>query len=118
MSSGVVVAQETRIDPPILDTGARVCRDLRSEIGEAANGPPTGGLMRDVVPATEHAAGGLPGYLTRRALQQLLQKQGDDMSRLSRRLTAIAEALESSAAAYSRNENANTALFRRAEGPW
>ena len=113
------MAEETRVDPAILDGGARVSRDLRGELGEAvANGPPTGGLMRDVVPATEHAAGGLQGWLTRRALQELLQKQGDDMSRLSRRLAAIAEALEASAAAYRRNEKANTVLFRRAEGPW
>jgi hypothetical protein len=113
------MAQETRIDPPILVAGARVSRRLRDELGEAVtNGPPTGALMRDVVPATEHAAGGLQGWMTRRALQELLQKQGDDMSRLSRRLAAIAEALEASAASYRRNENANTALFRRAEGPW
>jgi hypothetical protein len=113
------VAQETRIDPMILDAATRVSRDLRSQIGEAvANGPPTGGIMRDVVPATEHAAGGLQGWLTRRALLELLQKQGDDMSRLSRRLGAMAEALEASAAAYRRNENANAALFRRAEGRW
>ena len=113
------MAQETRIDPRLLDTGARASRDLRSEIGEAvANGPPTGGLMRDVVPATEQAAGGLPGWLTRKALQELLQKQGDDMSRLSRRMAAIAQALEASAAAYRRNEDANVDLFRRAEGPW
>jgi hypothetical protein len=113
------VAQETRIDPPILDAAARASRDLRSELGEAVtNRPPTGPLMRDVVPATEHAAGGLAGWMTHRALQELLQKQGDDMSRLSRRLAGIAEALDASAASYRRNENANTALLRRAEGPW
>ncbi|HEX6685315.1 MAG TPA: hypothetical protein VF062_21165 [Candidatus Limnocylindrales bacterium] len=113
------MAQETRVNPPILDAGARVCEDLRGEIGQAvANAPPTGALMRDVVPATEHAAGGLPGWLTQRALQVLLQKQGDDMSRLSRRFTAIAEALQATADAYRRNENANAALFRRADGPW
>jgi hypothetical protein len=107
------------VDPRILETGARVCHGLRGELGEpVTGGPPTGGMMRDVVPATEHAAAGLAGWLTRRAMQELLRKQGDDMSRLSRRMQAIAEALESSAAAYRRNEASNSALFRRAQEPW
>jgi post-segregation antitoxin (ccd killing protein) len=49
---------------------------------------------------------------------ELLQKLGVDMSRLAKRMEAIAAALEASAVAYRRNENANVALFRRAEGPW
>lgn len=113
------MAQETRIDPRILDSAARDSRDLRKEIGEpVSGGPPTGGIMRDVVPATEAAARGLKSWLTERALMDLLQKQGDDLSRLAKRMEAVAAALEASAAAYRRNENANVALFRRAEGPW
>ncbi len=126
------MARETRISPPILDAGARAGRALRGEIGEpVTNGPPRGGVMREVIPATERAADGLRGpggqrssasnpvgWVTRRALTELLQKQGEDLSRLANRFTAIAEALESTAAAYVRNENANAALFRRAEGPW
>jgi hypothetical protein len=87
--------------------------------------------MRDVIPATERAADGLRGpggqmdsasnrvgWSTRRALIASIQAHGDDLSRLANRFTAIAEALESTAAAYRRNENANLALFQRAEGPW
>jgi hypothetical protein len=44
-----------------------------------------------------------------------VQKQGEDLSKLSKRMVAIAEALDASAAAYRRGENANVALFRRAE---
>jgi hypothetical protein len=113
------VAQETRVAPAILATGAGESRKLREELGTpATNGPPTGGVMRDVVPATEQAAAGLQNWLTQRALRQLLQKQGDDLSRLARRMEAIAAALEASAAAYRRNEDANVDLFRKAEGPW
>jgi len=87
--------------------------------------------MRDVIPATESAANGLRspggqqssasnwvGWQTQRALRELVQKQGEDLSKLASRYTAIAEALEATAIAYRRNENANVALFRRAEGPW
>jgi hypothetical protein len=132
MFEGWRVAQETRINPPILEAGARASRALRSEIGEPVrNGPPRGAVMRDVIPATERAADGLRGpsgqpdspsnrvgWQTRGALTDLLQKQGEDLSRLASRFTAIAEALEATAAAYRRNENANTGLFRRAEEPW
>jgi len=107
------------VAPSILATGASDARRLRDEIGEAvANGPPRGALMRDVVQATGVAADHLREWLTERALRDLLQKQGDDLSRLSRRMTAIAEALDASAQAFSRNERTNAALFRRAEGPW
>ncbi|HZM80062.1 MAG TPA: hypothetical protein VFC19_30375 [Candidatus Limnocylindrales bacterium] len=113
------VADEVRVAPSILSTAAGDCGRLRDEIGEAVtNGPPRGPLMRDVVQATQQAADRLDGWLTQRALRDLLQKQGDDLSRLSRRLTAIAAALEASALAYSRNESANAALFKPAEGPW
>lgn len=87
--------------------------------------------MRDVVPATESAANGLRGpggqsssagnrvgWQTEKSLTELLQKQGDDLSKLANRYNAIAEALEATATAYRRNENANLALFRRAEGQW
>jgi hypothetical protein len=87
--------------------------------------------MRDVVPATESAANGLRspggqsssasnrvGWQTEKSLTELLQKQGDDLSKLANRYNAIAEALEATATAYRRNENANVALFRRAEGQW
>lgn len=112
------MARDTRVAPPVLEAGVRESRRIRDEIGRPASpsGPPTGGVMRDVVPTTQHAADGLRKWLTERALRDLLQSQGDDLSRLSRRMEAIARALESSAAAYQRNEDANSALFREAEG--
>ena len=111
------MARDTRVAPQVLEAGARESRKLRDEIGQPqTNGPPTGGVMRDVVPTTQQAADGLRKWLTERALRDLLQAQGDDLSRLSRRMEAIAAALEASAAAYRRNEESNTTLFRQAEG--
>ena len=126
------MADETRVNPPVLEAGARASRALRAEIGEPTpNGPPRGGVMRDVVPASESAANGLRGpggqfdsasnrvgWQTQQALRDLVQKLGEDLSKLANRYNAIAEALEATATAYRRNENANVALFRRAEEPW
>lgn len=106
--------------PHILVNGANESRKLRDAIGQPPQGAgqPTGGVMRDVVPSTQQAAGGLVNWLTERALKSLLDKFGDDLSRLSKRMDAVASALDTSAEAYRRNENANAALFRRVEGPW
>jgi hypothetical protein len=105
----VVVAQETRVHPHHLQAAAGVCRDLRSGMGR---------MVSDVEPETEAAIAGLPGWQFRRALQELLETRRDDLRRLGQRLDSTAEALDSSAAAYTRNESANAALFRRAEQPW
>jgi hypothetical protein len=128
------LAQETRVSLPVLQAAAMTARELRAAIGEPVNnplGPPRGGVMRDVIPASESAVSGLrspsgqvdspsrrPGWLTARALRELVQKQGEDLSRLGNRYNAIAEALDATVVAYRRNEDANVALFRRAEGPW
>lgn len=134
LSGGGPVSEETRVSPPVLEAAARTARALRAEIGEPMNnplGPPRGGVMRDVIPASESASNGLrspagqtdsasrrPGWQTARALRDLVQKQGEDLTKLGNRYTAIAEALDATATAYRRNENANLALFRRAEGQW
>lgn len=106
---GVVVAEETVVQPHLLRGRAGDCRDLRSGIGR---------MMSDVEPETSSAAGGLQGWMFRRALQELLQKQNEDMTKLGSRLEATAVALEQSATAYERGERVNAELFRRAEQPW
>jgi hypothetical protein len=103
------MGSETRVDPQHLRASAGVCRDLRAGIGR---------MMADVEPETEAAISGLPGWSFRKALQDLVQAQQDDMRRLGQRLDSTSEALESSAADYTRGENANAASFRRAEQPW
>jgi hypothetical protein len=117
---GWPVAQETRVAPHILVNGAGESRKLREAIGrpQQTAGPPTGGVMRDVVPATQQAAGALGNWLTEKALKSLLETFGDDLSRLGRRMEAVGSALDASAEAYRRNENANAALFRRADARW
>ncbi|GIH07319.1 hypothetical protein Rhe02_53860 [Rhizocola hellebori] len=109
MSSGVAVGRETRVDPQRLLASASVCRDLRSGIGR---------MISEVEPETEAAIGATPGWLFRKALQDLMEAQRDDMRRLGQRLDSTAQALESSAGDYTRGENANAASFRRAEQPW
>jgi hypothetical protein len=103
------MGQEMRVDPRHLLTGAGVCRDLRGGMGR---------MVSDVEPETDAAVAGLPGWQMRRALQQLLETRRDDLRRLGQRLDSMAEALDRSAAAYTRDESANAALFRRAEQPW
>ncbi|MDT4987443.1 MAG: hypothetical protein QOI74_1537, partial [Micromonosporaceae bacterium] len=72
-SSGELgVADEVRVDPAVLRTGARVCGELHAALTRDEAG---------IEGATTDAARGLEGWYTKRALEDLLWWLRDDSGR-------------------------------------
>jgi hypothetical protein len=96
------VADEIRVDPPVLEAGARACGDLHAE------------LVRDeagIESATIDAARALTGWYTRRALEDLLWWWRDDLTKLGGYLDKFGGALQACANDYQHADRASAWNF-------
>jgi hypothetical protein len=94
---------EVRVDPALLDAGARVSADLR------------GALSKDVIdvePETVGAAQQLAGWSTGRAAEDLIWFWRDDLTKLGARLDALASGLAACARDYRHSDRASADHFR------
>lgn len=93
---------DVRVDPEVLEAGARVCGELRSRLTVSA---------ADVEPETGAAASGLPGWRTREALEQLIWTWRDDLTKLARYLDTFGDALAGCAVDYRHTDRASADRF-------
>ncbi|PZM88444.1 MAG: hypothetical protein DIU79_16865 [Actinobacteria bacterium] len=91
---------EVRVDPAVLERAARVCDDMRAQVRVRRSG---------ITADTEEAASGLPGWQTRRALEELSWAWGDDLRKLAGYLEKYGEALRGCARDYRHTDVANAA---------
>ena len=96
------MAAEVRVDPALLDKARAVCGDLRTATARDEH---------DVEGATTDAGRGVAGWATQRALEDLLWFWRDDTDRLGKYLTTFGDALQHTAEAYRRSDQASAGLF-------
>jgi hypothetical protein len=96
------MAAEVRVDPALLDKAQAVCSELRAETARDEH---------DIEGATADAGRGVTGWGTQRALEDLLWFWRDDLDRLGSYLTTFGDALQHTAAAYRRSDQASVDLF-------
>jgi hypothetical protein len=94
---------EVRVDPALLDSGARVSADLRGALSKD---------VTDVEPETVRAAQQLAGWSTGRATEDLIWFWRDDLTELSARLHALAGGLAACARDYRHSDRASADNFR------
>jgi uncharacterized protein YukE len=98
----MAASDEVRVDPPILETAARVSGEIRDRLQQAGG---------DAAPATEAAIAGLSGWQTRQALEDLLWAWNDDTAALGKYLGTLGDALTGCARDYQHTDRANAGLF-------
>jgi len=91
---------EVRVDPGVLEQAARVCDDLREHVRSTRS---------RITTNTEEAASGLPGWHTRRALEELSWAWSDDLRKLAGYLEKYGDALRGCAMDYRNTDVANAA---------
>jgi hypothetical protein len=92
------MADEVRVDPAVLDAGAGTCHEV------------SGSLVHDLTSVgspTEQAASGLPGWFTRRVLEDLPHWWCDDSAKLGKYIDKVGTGLESCARDYRHTDHAN-----------
>jgi hypothetical protein len=96
------LANEVHVDPTVLAAAAKACDGLRDSLSHD---------VADVEPETIDAARGLPGWYTKRALEDLLWWWRDDLTKLGRYLDTFSGALQTAGHDYQVSDHSSVDRF-------
>lgn len=96
------MVDEVRVDPSVLRRATAACGDLHAEVSRDEVG---------IEGATAAALAGLPGWLARSALEQLLWWWRDDLAKAGSYLDKFGAALDTCARDYEHSDRANAENF-------